>query len=156
MIARLIAAVSTLWLAGAALGQSPIVCTPEPGSGTPIASIWPAPYLSAGGSLCFDVKGWPEYSGQNCVNDGGRAAWTGLVIVMVDGESEGRDSTRFRVNNAVVRNERLEYVIEWSRGGAWKPMQHVKINRLTGQAVSHFVKSHGGDSYRCRLESRKI
>ena len=79
-----------------------------------------------------------------------------MVIVSMDGESQGRDSTRFRVNNAVVKEDHLEYVIEWSRGVAWKPMQNVKINRLSGSAVSYFVTMHGGDLYQCHLERRKI
>lgn len=29
-----------------------------------ITSIWPTPYLSDSGLLCFDVKGWPEFSGK--------------------------------------------------------------------------------------------
>ena len=144
------------WLAGTVHSQSPVVCTPDPKSGAPITSIWPAAYLSQAGSLCFDVKGWPEYFGQNCVTDGGHAAWTGMVIVTMDGESHGRDLTRFRINNAVVNESRLEYIIEWTRGSNWKPMQNVKINRLSGGAVSYFVTMHGGDSYQCRLERKKI
>ena len=145
-----------LWLAGPARSQSLIVCEPDPKSGAPITSLWPAPYLSPTGALCFDVKGWPEYSGQNCVTDGGRVTWTGMVIVTMDGESHGRDLTRFRINNAVVNESRLEYIIEWTRGSNWKPMQNVKINRLSGGAVSYFVTMHGGDSYQCRLERKKI
>jgi hypothetical protein len=139
-----------------ALGQSRIVCAPDPKGGKPITSIWPEPYLSKIGQLCFDVKGWQEYSGQNCVLNGGHISWTGLVIVTVDGKSEGRDSTSFRVIRPIVNKERLEYVIEWSRGGAWKPMQNVKINRLSGEAVSHFINEHGGDSYQCHLERPKL
>jgi hypothetical protein len=137
-------------------GQSRIVCTPESKGGKSITSIWPDPYLSKLGQLCFDVKGWPDYSGNNCVGNGGRISWTGLVIVTVDGKSEGRDSTSFRVNRPTVNRERLEYVIEWSRGGAWKPMQSVKINRLSGEAVSYWINEHGGDSYQCHLEQRKL
>ena len=77
-----------LWLAGPARSQSLIVCEPDPKSGAPITSLWPAPYLSPTGALCFDVKGWPEYSGQNCVTDGGRVTWTGMVIVSMDGDSQ--------------------------------------------------------------------
>ena len=112
-----IAVASILLISGQVHCQSLIVCKLDPKGGATINSIWPAPYLAPNGALCFDVKGWPEYSGQNCATDGGHAAWTGLVIVSMDGDSQGRDSTRFRVNKAVVKDDRLEYVIEWSRGG---------------------------------------
>lgn len=136
--------------------QSRIVCEPDAKGGEPITSIWPTPYISEKGALCFDVKGWPEYSGQNCVANRGRISWKGLVIVNVDGESQGRDSTSFRVVSPVVNSERLEYTIEWSRDSVWQPMQRVKINRLSGEAVSYFITMHGGDSYQCHLERRKL
>lgn len=136
--------------------QSRIVCEPDKNAGQPITSIWPAPYLSEKGALCFDVKSWPEYAGQNCVTNGGRISWKGLVIVNVDGESQGRDSTSFRVVSPVVNNERLEYTIEWSRDSVWQPMQRIRINRLSGEAVSYFITMHGGDPYQCHLEKRKL
>jgi hypothetical protein len=67
-----------------------------------------------------------------------------------------RDSTSFRVNRPIVNKELLDYVIEWPRGGAWKPMQSVEINRLSGEAVSFLINEHGGDSYQCQLEQRKL
>ncbi len=111
--------------------------------------IWPSPYLSDSGLLCFDVKGWPEYSGSNCVANGKSIHWTGLVIVSEDDVSQGRDSTNFRVSKPTVNENNIEYVIEWSRGGPWRHMQDVAINRLTGEAVSYFVSMHGGESYKC-------
>lgn len=142
--------------ASCAHAQSLIVCEPSSKSREPIAYISPTPYLSEKGELCFDVTGWPDYSGQNCVRDGGRISWTGLVIVTMDSQSQGRDSTSFRVVSPVVNNERLEYTIEWSRDSDWKPMQIVKINRLSGGAVSWLVTQHGGESYQCHLEGRKL
>ena len=136
--------------------QSRIVCEPSSKDGKQIASIWPSPFLSEKGALCFDVKGSPEYSGQNCVTNGGRISWTGLVIVTIDGESQGRDSTSFRVQNPVINNKLIEYTIEWSRNSSWEPMQRVKINRLSGDAVSYFIKLHGGEPHQCRLEKRKL
>ena len=115
-----------------------------------ITSIWPTPYLSDAGLLCFDVKGWPEFSGSNCVANGKNVRWTGLVIVSEDDESQGRDSTNFRVLKPTVNSNNIEYIIEWSRGIEWRPMQHVAINRLTGIAVSYFVREHGGETYQCR------
>lgn len=120
------------------------------GSKNSITSIWPSPYLSDSGLLCFDVKGWPEFSGSNCVANGKNIRWAGLVIVSEDDESQGRDSTNFRVSKPTVNENNIEYTIEWSRGAKWRPMQHVAINRLTGAAVSYFVREHGGEHYRCR------
>lgn len=137
-----------------AQAQSRIVC--EPTSKEVVSSIWPAPYLSEKGSLCFDVKGWPEYAGQNCVPNGGRISWKGTVIVTVDGESKGRDLTSFRVVAPMVSNERIAYTIEWTRDGTWQPMQQIEINRLSGDAVSHLITMHGGEPHQCHLERRKI
>lgn len=141
--------------ATSAKSQSRIVCDPVSKDGKRIAWIWPEPYLSARGSLCFDVEKWPEYSGTNCVQNGGQIAWTGLVIVAVDGESQGRDSTSFRVVSPVVNADLVEYRIEWSRDGKWEAMQHVTINRPSGEAMSHFIRLRGGEPYKCRLEKRK-
>lgn len=121
-----------------------------------ITSIWPSPYLSDSGLLCFDVKGWTGFSGSNCVANAKGASWTGMVIVYEDGESQGRDSTDFRVLNPTVNEDHIEYTIEWSRGAAWRPMQRVGINRLTGEAVSYFVNEHGGESYQCAARSKAI
>ncbi|MDE9536096.1 hypothetical protein [Xenorhabdus bovienii] len=138
-----------------AFSASPIICENESPENS-IASIWPSLYLSDPNTLCFDVKGWPEFSGTNCVKNGKSAKWTGLVIVSEDGESYGRDSTNFRVMNPIITDERIEYQIEWSRGNEWRTMQNVAINRLTGGAVSYFVTEHGGDSYQCRISNKSI
>jgi hypothetical protein len=147
---------SLCFVAAAAYSQSRIVCEPDAQAEQLLASIWPVPYLSDKGALCFDVKGWPGYAGQNCVTNGGHISWKSMVIVTVDGESQGRDLTSFRVVSPIVNNERLEYVIEWSRDSVWQAMQRVKINRLSGEAVSYFITMHGGDSYQCHLERRKL
>ncbi len=144
-------------MAPAAFGQSRIVCTPTAGANViTTGSISPTPFIRHDGSLCFDVTSWPEYSGRNCVRDGGSIAWTGLVIVDVDGESQGRDSTEFRVVKPVVRSERIAYRIEWRREGDWRPMRDISINRLSGEAVSRSLTSHGSDTFQCRLEQRKL
>jgi hypothetical protein len=96
------------------------------------------------------------YQGQNCVRNGGSIEWRGVVIVTIGEESQGRNDTVFRVPNAVVTKERLEYTIEWSRGAGWHPMQHVSINRLTGVGVNYFVDMHGGDTMHCRSVEKKI
>lgn len=138
-----------------AYAASPIICESQH-TDNQITSIWPEPYLANSRTLCFDVKGWPEFSGKNCITNGRDLHWTGLVIVTEDGESQGRDSTNFRVLKPVINNEQIEYTIEWSRGKDWRPMQHVKIDRLTGAAVSYFVSMHGGESYKCRLGKKAL
>ncbi|OBU13306.1 hypothetical protein [Morganella psychrotolerans] len=144
-----------LFVPAMAFSASPIICESEtPGSTG--ASIWPSLYMQDANTLCFDVKGWPEFSGTNCVKNGKTAKWTGLVIVWEDGESQGRDSTNFRVVNPVVNNDQIQYRIEWSRGDEWRTMQNVVINRLTGGAVSYFVTEHGGESYQCRMTQKAI
>lgn len=138
-----------------AYAASPIICKSQDPSHA-ATSIWPSLYLLNPRTLCFDVKGWPEFSGTNCVKSGTSAQWTGLVIVTEDGESRGRDSTNFRVMNPTVADEQIQYTIEWSRGGAWRPMQEVTINRITGDAVSNFVTMRGGESYKCSLGKKAI
>lgn len=144
--------ISLMLLSVSIRAQQLIDCTPIDGKSS-ITSIWPAPYLS-GDRLCFDVQSWPDFAGGNCVSNGGSVAWSGTVIVSMDDESQGRDFTRFRVIKPVISEARLTYIIEWSRGGAWKQMQNVSISRLTGDAVSYFVTMHGGESFRCRLRKR--
>ena len=144
---------STVTLAQA---QSLVVCEPTAKDGKVVQSIWPAPIISKTGQLCFQVRGWPEFSGKNCVVNGGAITWTGLVIVDVEGQSHGRDSTKFRVVRPVINSERIEYVIEWTRGTDWAPMQHVAIDRLSGQAVSYFITLNGGEPYQCHLQKRQL
>lgn len=138
-----------------ALSASPIICENQT-QGNSETSIWPSLYMQDSNTLCFDVKGWPEYSGTNCVKNGKTAKWTGMVIVWEDGESRGRDSTNFRVVNPVINDDQIQYSIEWSRGDEWRTMQNVAINRLTGGAVSYFVSEHGGESYQCRMAQKAI
>lgn len=137
-----------------AFSATPIIC--ENTSKNSNTTISPSLYLSGEDTLCFDVKGWAEYSGTNCVKNGKSASWTGLVIVWEDGESQGRDSTNFRVVNPTVTDENIAYRIEWSRGDEWQTMQNVEINRLTGVAVSYFVTEHGGETYQCKLGRKAI
>ncbi|MDM5078366.1 hypothetical protein OB931_18605 [Aeromonas media] len=121
-----------------------------------ITSIWPTPYISDSGLLCFDVKGWPGYSGSNCAANGKGASWTGLVIVDEDGESQGRDLTAFRLLKPTFNQDYIKYTIEWSRGNSWRPMQHVEINRLTGVAVSYLMHEHGGEKYQCSAHNKVL
>lgn len=138
-----------------AQANAPIICESNDPA-IQIAPIWPLPYLSEAGALCFDVTAWPGFSGSNCAVQGKPAVWSGVVVVTEDGESAGRDSTQFRSVDPIVTQDRIAYSIEWTRGEGWRPMQRIEINRLTGAAVSYFVTTHGGDSYQCRLEKRAI
>lgn len=138
----------------AASAQSRIVCEPQDKDGKTVAYIWPEPYLS-NDELCFDIK---VDDGKACVANGGNTSWlTRAVIVDIDGQSQGRDDTWFRVIHPTITSERIEYKIEWTRDGkTWGLMQNVSIDRLSGQAVSWWLTMHGGDSYQCHTESRKI
>ncbi|WP_275076888.1 hypothetical protein [Providencia rettgeri] len=132
---------------------TPIICENQT-SGEKGTSIWPSFYLSGQDTLCFDLKGWPGYSGNNCVKNGKTSKWTGAIIVWEDGVSQGRDSTNFRVVSPIINGDSIQYRIEWSRDDEWRTMQHVSVNRLTGDAVSYFVNEHGGESYQCRAAQK--
>ena len=119
-------------------------------------TIWPQPYISDNGDLCFNVKGWPEYSGINCAASGGSAYWKGGILLVIEGDSKGRDLFDFRVVNPQVTDNHIEYKIEWKRDSDWQIMQNVSINRFTGTAVRYFNTEHGGQSYQCHAESRKF
>jgi len=41
--------------------------------------LWPGLFVSSGNRLCFNVTGWPEFKGQNCVAHGGSANWSAIV-----------------------------------------------------------------------------
>lgn len=133
-------------------GQTLIKCQLDD---DPKVTLLPAPYISKG-NLCFDVRGLTDFAGRNCVKPGGEARWSAFTDVSVDGTSLGKDFTQFRVAKPVITSSVLEYTIEWARSMEWETMQQVKINRLTGKAVSYFVEMHGGDSYTCKLEQPKL
>ncbi len=144
-----------LLISSSASAQSLISCASDaPESDT--SGIWPEPYISNTDELCFNVKDWPEYSGKNCAPRGGSARWKGDILLVVDGESKGRDLFDFRVVNPKVTNQHIEYLIEWKRDGDWQPMQNISINRLTGNGVRYFTTEHGGHSYQCRSTPRKF
>lgn len=150
---RLVAMVLSLGISTIAAAQSPIECIPDPPSTT---THWPSIYLSRSNELCFDVLGWIGFQGKNCVRNGGSIQWSGVIIVYADGESKGRDETDLRVRNAVVTPERIEYVIEWSRGAGWQPMQDIRINRLTGIGFNRFINEQGADTMRCQVGKKKL
>lgn len=141
-------------LAASASAQTRIVCEPQNKNGDARADIWPEPYLLKS-KLCFDIG---VKSGSACVANGGSTSWlTEAVIVSIDGVSQGRDDTWFRVESPSITKTQISYEIEWTRDGKnWQPMRVVRIDRLSGQAASMWITSHGSDSYQCHTERGKL
>lgn len=131
-----------------------IVCEPQNTNDQSATGIWPAPYLSKD-KLCLDIR---ADSGDTCVSNGQSTNWfTEAVIVDIDGQPQGRDDTWFRVVHPIITDKTIEYKIEGSRDNkTWGLVSHVSINRLSGQAVDWLIGEHGGISYQCHLEGRKI
>lgn len=138
----------------AASGPTPIVCESQNPNDQSATGIWPSPYLS-GDKLCFDIR---VNSGSACVGNGKTTKWlSNAVIVDIDGVNQGRDDTWFRVKKPTIIAERIEYTLEATRDNQnWSTVSRVTINRLSGQAVDWFIGEHGGNSYQCHLEHRKI
>ena len=120
--------------------------------------LHPGIYLDANKNiLCFNVKGWPGYRGNNCVGSGQKIKWNAIVILFDrDGNSLGRDETDFQVSNVSITNEEIRYYMEWGRSGKWLPKQRIQINRLTGDGVDWFVSEHGGQPIKCNGNARKF
>lgn len=131
-----------------------IVCEPASKNDRSATGIWPVPYLTQN-KLCFNMK---AQTGNTCVKNGLTTTWfTEAVIVTVDGESMGRDDTWFRVARPTVNEREIEYTIEASRDKKqWIIMSRVSINRISGQAVDWLIREHGGTSYNCHLEGKKL
>lgn len=148
--------VCTLALVATSLAsaQTMIECKRESKSVSPV--LWPNIYLSPAGHLCFDVRGTPEFRGANCAANGQSIYWEAVTIVMIKDESQGRDTTRFRVLNPVVTDDQLHYSVEWSRGTKWQLQQRIKINRLTGEGIEYFADEHGGAGMNCRRVTKKL
>lgn len=115
-------------------------------------SLWPQPYLRDG-NLCFDIAG---YSGKGCVDKSGNAAWHGVALIFQNGKSHGRDDTQFRVKGAILTVDTIRYTVEWGRGGEWRPLQRISINRTDGTGVDWLLFEHGGISISCSAASRKF
>ena len=134
---------------------SVIDCKPSVQTKSSEGNLWPKFFLK-NNNLCFDVAGWMDYKGNNCLDRLGNAQWRAIVIIMQNGESQGRDETEFRVSNAKVTDQQIEYAIEWRRGGAWQLLQRVSVNRLTGEGVDWFVDEHGGTPIQCQARKQKF
>lgn len=141
-------------LPAVAAEPSMIVCEPENKNTSDATGIWPSPYIS-NGKLCFDLS---ADAGSTCVSNGKKTSWmTEAVIVNIDGVNRGRDDTWFRVVNPKIDEKRIEYTIEASRDKkSWGVVSRVDINRLSGLAVDWLIGEHGGITYQCHLESKKI
>lgn len=131
-----------------------IACEPASKNDSSATGIWPVPYLTQN-KLCFNMK---AQAGDTCVKNGHTTTWfTEAVIVTVDGESMGRDDTWFRVARPTINEREIEYTIEASRDKKqWISMSRVSINRISGQAVDWLIREHGGTSYNCHLEGKKL
>ena len=147
-------ALLALPIADVAAATQLIACEPASKNDRPATGIWPVPYLTQN-KLCFNMK---AQAGNTCVKNGLTTTWfTEAVIVTVDGESLGRDDTWFKVAKPTVNDKEIEYTIQASRNKKqWVTMSKVSINRISGQAVDWFIKEHGGTSYNCHLEGKKL
>ncbi|MDE8557613.1 hypothetical protein [Pantoea vagans] len=144
----------TLPLTAVNAATNMIICKPASKNDSSATGIWPVPYLSQN-KLCFNMK---NQSGSTCVKNGMTTIWfTEAVIVTIDGESLGRDDTWFKVARPIVNDKEIDYTIEASRDKKeWITMSKVSINRISGQAVDWFIREHGGTSYNCHLEGKKL
>lgn len=151
---KLLAATLLFTLPAMASSTKLIVCVPASKNDQTATGIWPASYLTQD-KLCFNMR---AKSGDTCVKNGRTTSWfSEAVIVYIDGESQGRDDTWFRVVKPVITDREIEYTIEASRDQKrWGIMSHVSINRISGQAVDWLINEHGGTSYECHLEGKKI
>jgi hypothetical protein len=133
---------------------SVIVCEPLDAYDRSATGIWPSPYLSKD-KLCFNLR---VDAGNECVGNGQSTNWfTEAVIVDINGIPQGRDDTWFRVVRPTINDKKIEYKIEGSRDKkTWGLVSNVTINRLTGQGIDWLIGEHGGISYKCHTEGRKI
>ncbi|HEI9728020.1 TPA: hypothetical protein SLN40_004934 [Serratia marcescens] len=138
------------------IGSEPslIVCKPQDPNDSSAIGLRPSPYLSKD-KLCFDIQ---VDEGDECVGNEQSTSWlTKAVIVDIDGVPQGRDDTWFRVVRPTITDKKIEYKIEGSRDNkAWGLVTNVTINRLTGQGIDWLIGEHGGISYKCHTEGRKI
>ena len=105
------------------------------------------PYLSDSGQLCFDVRNWTGYKGQNCVSNRASIQWQATATAVTTYPAE--KTVMFRVHRAVVTRERLEYMLESYRGTAWTLIQHVAIDRLAGTGTSDPPGAHQESPFPC-------
>lgn len=146
---------ATLMIVDAAYSQSLISCQSTSKQST--QSIQPEPYISQTGALCFNVKSWPGYSGDNCTTTAnGTVSWQATILLIVEGDSKGRDLFYFRVTNATVSDSHISYKIQWRRDEDWQPMQNVTIDRLTGKGIRYFNSDHASEFYKCRAQRKKF
>jgi hypothetical protein len=151
---RTLAFVLLVSLQATASEPSVIVCEPQDSNDQSATGIWPSPYLSKD-KLCFNLR---VDAGNECVANGQSTTWfTEAVIVDIDGKPQGRDDTWFRVVRPTITDKKIEYKIEGSRDQkSWGLVSNVTINRLTGQGIDWLIGEHGGISYKCHIEGRKI
>jgi hypothetical protein len=133
-----------------AFAQRAIECE----SFTKQSNVLPSIYLNKTGQLCFDVLGWSEYQGQNCIKNGQSINWKATVPIYERDQIHDREPTQFRVVSPKVSDERLDYAVEWRRAGEWQLLQRIGINRITGSGV--ISSKNGGEPIKCSVVSKKI
>ena len=150
MFAKSILVVAFLSASSPAFAQRAIECE----ASVKLSRVLPGIYLNRSEQLCFDVLGWSEYKGQNCVKNGQSIQWKATVPVIERDQIYGREPTQFRVQSAVVTDERFDYAVEWSRGGEWQLLQRIGINRITGSGV--ISRKERSEPMQCRTVPKKI
>ena len=150
MIRNSVVVLSWLSVSSLAFAQRAIECE----TFTKASRVLPDIYLNRAEQLCFDVLGWFQYQGQNCAKNGQSIQWKATVPIIERDQIHGRESTQFRVQSAGITDERLDYSVEWSRGGEWLLLQRIGINRITGSGV--ISGKEGGEPMQCRTVPRKI
>lgn len=107
-------------------------------------------------TLCFDVRGWPDFKGSNCLDKNGNAQWEATTLVVINGDSRGRDHRQFRVSNAKVSDTTISYEVEYMQNGKFYPYSRTELNRLTGKGVDWDVEIRGGTSITCTAGKTKF
>lgn len=156
MLRAICFAVFYLISSGVLAGERPIIVCEPSGSGASTGEIFPEPYLPGDGRICFNVQGWANFSGNNCLRSGEVVRWKAFRLIVVDGLSYGRNDFEFRALDADLTDSSIKYRIEFRRDGEWRRMQDVAIDRYSGAAVLYFNNEHGGSSFSCELRQRKF
>ena len=134
-----------LLLALSPVAAKTLICASEDLSAAPLLLN---PYLSGSGQLCFDVRDWSDYQGNDCAGNGGSIQWQTTAAAITPRGSEQR-TVWFRVRNAVVTRERLAWAIESREGSGWKVMQRIAIDRIAGMGTGDRFSAHTDNPFRC-------
>lgn len=135
---KLLAAALMFSLPAGATTNHLIVCEPANKNHQSATGIWPAPYLLQS-KLCFNMK---AQSGSTCVKNGLTTTWFSEAgIVSIDGESQGRDDTWFRVVKPVI-TDKWPWPRIWSSHNQELPASCWLCILATGRLLSKFWRGH--------------